>query len=169
MKKSLLVVLLTVLEWPAAFPQTKVGGSDFFSYAQSRKNDLQISVYATAHCIRDAFANAAGKREFLSVLRCNGITKVYLEVYRADLVLSNNLLKECIAFLKENGFEVVGGIATVPGEHFAKKQEGPLTWCNWQNKKTADDFSEVMKNTAPLFDTFIVDDFLCSSDTSLES
>ena len=169
MKSTVLIALLMSLTASLVCSQTSKTDNDLYSYARSRKNDLQISTYATAHCIRDVCSNEAGRREFLSVLKCNGITKVYLEVYRAGLVLSPEMLKESILFLKENGFEVVGGIATVPGDDFAKKQEGPLTWCNWQNKKTQDDFKAVIKSVAPLFDTFIVDDFLCTSDTSLES
>ncbi|HWS00047.1 MAG TPA: hypothetical protein VN249_05485 [Prolixibacteraceae bacterium] len=169
MKTTAMMVLLFCLACPSVQSQTSRSGQDLFGYAQSRKNDLQLSVYATAHFIQEFFTTEEGRREILSVLKCNGITKVYLEVYRAGLVITPELLEKSSRFLKDNGFEVVGGIATVPGENFAMKQEGPLTWCNWQNKKTQDDFREVMKNSAPLFDTFVIDDFLCTADTSMES
>ena len=169
MKATPMIALFFCLIWSQAQAQTTRSNQDLYGYAQSRKNDLQISTYATAHFIQEIFTTEEGRREILSVLKCNGITKVYLEVYRAGLVVTPEVLKKAIQFLKGNGFEVVGGIATVPGENFAVKQEGPLTWCNWQNKKTQDDFRQVMKNAAPLFDTFVIDDFLCSADTSLES
>ncbi len=167
--KIFLIALLIGLNWSFSFSQTIGKDPDLYAYTLTRKSDLQLSVYATAHCIQETFTTAEGRREILSVLKCNGISKVYLEVYRTGLVLSPELLKRSILFLKENGFEVVGGIATLPGDYFAKKQEGLLIWCNWQNKKTRDDFREVMKSVAPLFDTFVMDDFLCTSDTSLES
>ena len=169
MKTTFLIALLIGLTWSFSFPRTGSKDPDLYAYAQTRKSDLQLSVYATAQCVQEIFTTAEGRREILSILKCNGISKVYLEVYRTGLVLSPELLKKSILFLKENGFEVVGGIATLPGDHFAMKQEGLLTWCNWENKKTRDDFREVMKSVAPLFDTFVMDDFLCTSDTSMES
>jgi hypothetical protein len=169
MKTIILASLLVVLTWTGALSQTTKSGSDYFEFARSRKNDLKISTYATAHCINEFFSTQEGRKKVLATLKNNGISKVYLEVYRSGLVLKPDSLRKYIQFIKENGFEVVGGIATVPGDDFAKKQEGPLTWCNWQNKKTQDDFKEVMINVAPLFDTFVIDDFLCTSDTSIES
>lgn len=115
------------------------------------------------------FDTEEGKREVLSLLKCNGITKVYLEVYRSGLVVSPELLRENVGFLARNGFEVVGGIATVPGGDFGVKQDGQLTWFNWQNPKTQNDLKRVMEEAAPFFGTFIVDDFLCTADTSAES
>jgi hypothetical protein len=169
MRTIILASLLVVLTWTGALSQTTKSGSDYFEFARSRKNDLKLSTYATAHCINEFFSTQEGRKKVLATLKNNGISKVYLEVYRSGLVLKPDSLKKYIQFIKENGFEVVGGIATVPGDDFAKKQEGPLTWCNWQNKKTQDDFREVMINVAPLFDTFVIDDFLCTSDTSIES
>ncbi|MEI6143807.1 MAG: hypothetical protein WCP85_31295, partial [Mariniphaga sp.] len=89
--------------------------------------------------------------------------------YRSGLVVKPELLKSSTEFLKSNGFEVIGGIATVPGPNFGVPQEGPLTWFNWQNLKTQNDLRKVMEDAAPIFDKFIVDDFLCTSDTSFES
>lgn len=142
---------------------------DVWNYALSRKNDLKLSTYITAHTVQKMFSDINGRRETLSLLKCNGITKVYLEVYRSGLVVTTDLLKETIDFLQDNGFEVVGGIATVPGGDFGVMQDGPLTWFNWQNEKTQNDLHGVMQETAPLFNEFIIDDFICTSDTSMES
>jgi hypothetical protein len=142
---------------------------DFQNYSQSRKSDLQLSVYVTAHMVQQVFTTEAGKREAISVLHCNGISKVYVEVYRSGMLVSSEVLENTVAFLKENGFEVVGGIATLPGEGTGVAQEGPLTWLNWQNPKTQADMKKIMEDAAPLFDTFILDDFFCTADTSLES
>lgn len=142
---------------------------DVWNLALSRKNDLKLSTYVTAHTVQQMFSTAEGRRETLSLLHCNGITKVYLEVYRSGLVVSPELLKTSVEFLLQNGFEVVGGIATVPGGDFGVQQEGPLSWFNWQNEKTQNDLRNVISTTAPLFDTFIIDDFLCTADTSIES
>ncbi|QGY47023.1 hypothetical protein GM418_26180 [Maribellus comscasis] len=150
-----------------SYPQEFTG--DVWNYAVSRKNDLRLGVYLTAHTVENMFSTEEGKRETISLLRCNGISKVYLEVYRSGLVVSPDLLSESVIFLQKNGFEVVGGIATVPGGDFGVKQDGTLGWFNWQNKKTQNDLRKVIKSVVPVFDTFIIDDFLCTADTSRES
>jgi hypothetical protein len=143
--------------------------NDFWQTANDNKDKLRLSTYVTAHTVDQMFRTDEGRREVLSLLHCYGITKVYLEVYRGGMVISPELIGPSVKFLKDNGFEVAGGIATVPGNDFGVKQEGPLGWFNWQNTKTQNDLRKVIEDSAPFFDTFIVDDFLCTSDTSLES
>jgi hypothetical protein len=142
---------------------------DFWNLAVDKKKHLRLSTYVTAHTVRQMFTTESGRMEVLSLLRCYGITRVYVEVYRGGLVISPEVIKESVQFLKENGFEVTGGIATVPGDGFGMAQDGPLGWFNWQNAKTQVDLRKVIEDSAPFFDSFIVDDFLCTSDTSLES
>ena len=142
---------------------------DLFSYAKTRTDDLQLGIYITAHAINNLLANEAGRREAISIFRCNGITKAYIEVYRGGLVVEKSLLEEVRDTFLKNGIEVVGGIATVPGGDFGVAQEGQLGWFNWQNPKTQHDLKEVVKMSAEVFDEFIVDDFLCTADTSIES
>ena len=143
--------------------------NDQFSYAQERKDDLQLSIYITAHAVKNLLSSEAGQREAISIFRCNGITKAYIEVYRSGLVVEKELLMEARDLFENNHIEVVGGIATVPGEGFGLKQEGQLGWFNWQNPKTQADLKEVIEMSASVFDEFIIDDFLCTADTSLES
>lgn len=142
---------------------------DNYEFAIQHKDDLKLSVYITAHSVERLLSTSEGRREAISLMRANGITKVYIEVYRGGLVVSPDLLGSVTKYFKQNGFEVVGGIATVPGKDFGVKQEGQLGWFNWQNPKTQQDLKQVMLDAAPHFDTFIVDDFLCTGDTSLES
>ncbi len=142
---------------------------DQFTYAKTRSDDLKFSIYITAQAVNKLLADEVGRREALSIFRCNGITKAYVEVYRGGLVIEKELLEEVKAFFLKNNIEVVGGIATVPGADFGVKQEGPLGWFNWQHPKTQKDLKEVMRMAAGVFDEFVVDDFLCTSDTSLIS
>jgi hypothetical protein len=169
MKKSvlILVIFFNLIIISCREPAPKQ--DDFWNLAVEKKQQLRLSTYVTAHTVKQMFGTESGRREVLSLLRCYGITKVYLEVYRSGLVISPELIKESVRFLKENGFEVTGGIATVPGEGFGVAQDGPLEWFNWQNPKTQDDLRKVIEDSAPFFDSFIVDDFLCTSDTSMES
>ena len=160
------IFLLTALL--ACMPQTEEI-DDLFTYAQERITDLRFSSYITAHSIRDHLSTMEGRREALSLFRCNGITKAYVEVYRGGLTIDKQVLIDVKEFFEKNNIDVVGGIATVPGKDFGVRQEAPLGWFNWQNQKTQDDLKEVMLMSAEVFDEFIIDDFLCTGDTSAES
>jgi len=142
---------------------------DMWSLATTRKSDLCLGVYMTAQTVDQLLTTSAGRREVVSLLKCNGITKVYLEVHRCGLVISPEVLKSSVEFLNSNGFDVVGGIATLPGRDIGVPQKGLLTWLNWQNPKSQNDMRKIMEDAAPLFNTFIIDDFFCTSDTSDES
>ena len=165
----LVVSGICLLFFISSCKEEKTQVDDNFAFALAHKSDLQLSTYITAHSVERLLSREAGRREAVSLLRANGITKVYIEVYRSGLVISNELLIVVVDYFKRQGFEVVGGIATVPGDDFGAKQEGKLGWFNWQNQKTQEDLKQVMLDVAPLFDTFIVDDFLCTGDTSVES
>ncbi|SDL84871.1 hypothetical protein [Kriegella aquimaris] len=152
------------------FSQTREQIDDNFRFAKQHQDDLKLSVYITAHSVERLLSTPEGRREAISLMMANGITKVYVEVYRNGLVVSPHLLAEVTEYFNQNGFEVVGGIATVPGGDIGVKGEGDLGgWFNWQNPKTQQDMKKVMVDVAPIFDTFIVDDFLCTEDTSPES
>ncbi|MDO9341792.1 MAG: hypothetical protein Q7T72_14890 [Bacteroidales bacterium] len=169
MKTLSIALIIFALVLIPGCKQSKQSSSDIWNLAVARKSDLRLSVYVTAQTVEQMFTTETGRREVVSLLRCNGITKVYMEVYRSGLVISPEVIRSSVLFLKENRFEVVGGIATVPGGDFGVPQKGPLDWFNWQNPKTQNDLRKVMEDSAPFFDTFIVDDFLCTADTSLES
>ncbi len=153
----------------SGFSQSRLQMDDNFHFAKQHQDDLTLSVYITAHSVERLLSTPEGRREATSLMMANAITKVYIEVYRGGLVVSPDLLTEVTQYFSQNGFEVVGGIATVPGGDSGVKQEGDLGWFNWQNPKTQQDMRKVMIDVAPIFDTFIVDDFLCTGDTSLES
>ncbi|MBK6282559.1 MAG: hypothetical protein IPF54_07735 [Draconibacterium sp.] len=168
-KSIIIVFIISIALIITSCVSSKQNMDDFWNYSQTRKSDLQLSVYITAQTVQQVFSVEAGRREAVSVLRCNGISKVYVEVYRPGMVVTPDLLEKTVAFLKKNGFEVVGGIATLPGGDVGVLQQGPLTWFNWQNPKTQNDLKKIIENAAPLFDTFILDDFFCTADTSQES
>lgn len=163
MKK--LCALVAILFACSQAPQV----NDQFDYAFSRKNDLRLSSYITAHSVNRLLSTEEGRREALSLFRANGITKAYIEVYRGGLVVEKEILETSRDFFLKNNIDVVGGIATVPGGDFGVRQEAPLGWFNWQNEKTQTDLEKVVRMAAEVFDVFIVDDFLCTGDTSRES
>ncbi len=166
---NLLVILTALLFISGCTPNEQAQSDDMWHLACTRKSDLRLAVYVTAQTVEQLLTTEAGMREAISVLKCNGITKVYLEVHRCGLVISPGVMKKIVEHLKRNGFEIVGGIATLPGGEIGAPQQGPLTWLNWQNPKSQKDMQKIMEQAAPVFDTFILDDFFCSSDTSAES
>jgi hypothetical protein len=166
---NLFLVLIALLINTGCITKPQPSSDDIWSLATARKSDLSIGVYITAQTVDQLFTTTEGRREAISLLKCNGITTVYLEVHRCGLVISPEVLKSTVVFLKSNGIEVVGGIATLPGGDIGVPQKGPLTWLNWQNPKTQNDMRKIMEDAAPIFDTFIIDDFFCTSDTSDES
>lgn len=168
--RKLIISGLMIAVSISGLSQSRAQMDDNFHFAKQYQDDLTLSVYITAHLVERLLSTPEGRREATSLMMANGITKAYIEVYRGGLVVSTDLLTEVTKYFKQNGFEVVGGIATVPGGDIGVRGEGDLGgWFNWQNQKTQQDMKSVMLDAAPIFDTFIIDDFLCTEDTSLES
>ncbi len=97
------------------------------------------------------------------------VSRVFLEGRRGDEYVPPGRLREIADALRREGFEVSGGIATVPGSTFGVRQNGGLNWLNFEAEKTRSDIATFFRENAPLFDELIVDDFYCTADTSPES
>jgi len=98
MKEIKLQYLFAIILMVSGCGSSDKKADDFGSFAQSRKADLQLSVYVTAHTVQQVFTTEAGKREALSVLNCNGISKVYVEVYRTGMLVSSEVIGSTVAF-----------------------------------------------------------------------
>jgi len=137
--------------------------------ARARMGDLRLASYATSREVEQLAINEDVRTRAWQAIERMGITKLYIEVYRGGHVVSPEHLTFMRDWLRQRGIEVVGGIATVPGGDFGVRQEGPLDWFNWQNQKTQRDLEKVVRTAAGIFETFIIDDFLCTGDVSAES
>ena len=137
--------------------------------AGARVNDLRLASYVTSREVEQLATDPNVRTKAKQTIRRMGITKLYLEVYRGGHVVSPEHLIFARDWLKDKNIEIVGGIATVPGGDFGVRQKGPLGWFNWQNEKTQRDLEKVIRMAAGIFDSFIVDDFLCTGDISDES
>ena len=164
-----LCLLLFALLAPVTATADEVSPEAMHALALAHRETLALSAYITAANVRKLASEDLGRVESLKVLHGMGITKVYLEVYRSGTVLTPEELTRVRDFYRDNDFAVVAGIATVPGGDFGVKQDRGLGWFNWQNEKTQRDIEAVVRMAAPLFDEFIVDDFLCTDDQSPES
>ncbi|MBL7185604.1 MAG: hypothetical protein ISS70_04710 [Phycisphaerae bacterium] len=137
-------------------------------YLEASK-DLRFASYATSRQAEQLATDEAVRARALKTIERMGITKIYIEVYRGGHTVAREHLIFVRDWLRSKAIDVVGGIATVPGGNFGVRQEGPLGWFNWQNEKTQRDLEKVVRTAAGIFDTFIVDDFLCTGDVSAES
>ena len=156
--------------WPAlALAAPGVSGENFKEAAASRQDDLRLSVYITAHSVDGILKDGDDGMECVRALEALGISTAYVEFYRGGLAVEQSHLERVRDFLRGHGIKVIGGIATMPGEGFGVREVGPLGWFNWQNPKTQEDLRRVMQMAAAVFDEIIVDDFVCTEDTSEES
>ncbi len=144
-------------------------GQTVLERTRERADDLQLGSYATSGQVEQMARDEDYRARVWETLERMGITKLYLEVYRGGHTVAPAQLIQVRDWLVERDIEVVGGIATVPGGDVGVRQEGPLGWFNWQNAKTQRDLERIIRASAPIFDTFIVDDFLCTGDVSAES
>lgn len=151
---------------------TVAGGASaetLLEQARGRVGDLRLGSYATSGQVQQMATDEGFCERVWETMEQMGITKLYVEVYRGGHTVAPEQLVQVRDWLEERDIVVVGGIATVPGGDVGVRQEGPLGWFNWQNAKTQRDLERIIRVSAPVFDTFIVDDFLCTGDVSAES
>lgn len=130
---------------------------------------LRFSAYATAADVLRDLGEEPARRQAVEVLRRLHISRVFLEGRRGDAFVPPAQLGAIAEALRRQGFQVAGGIATVPGRTFGVRQTGALNWLNFQAEKTQQDIAAFFRDNAPLFEELIVDDFYCTADTSPES
>ncbi|GMW00614.1 MAG: hypothetical protein AMXMBFR84_17510 [Candidatus Hydrogenedentota bacterium] len=136
---------------------------------KARQGDLRLGTYITSRGVQAIAESKEKQDQALEIMDRMGLTRVYLEVYRSGHEVPAATMTQVRDLFQDHGVEVTGGIATTPGGDVGVPNEGPLTWYNWQNPKTQADLKAIVERAAPLFDTFIVDDFFCTGDVSAES
>lgn len=146
-----------------------ISEGELLETARQRAGDLRLGSYATSGQVEQMATDERFRNAVWATIERMGITKLYLEVYRGGHTVSPEQLVQVRDWCQERDIAVVGGIATVPGGNVGVRQEGPLGWFNWQNAKTQRDLERIMRASAPAFDAFIIDDFLCTGDISAES
>ncbi|MBN2592755.1 MAG: hypothetical protein JXA81_04545 [Sedimentisphaerales bacterium] len=162
-------LLISTIALTAMLPPDQSVAQTLQDKAAARLNDLRLSSYVTSRTVEKLATDSALRTKAMQTIQRMGLTKLYLEVYRGGHLVSTEHLIFARDWLKDMNIEVVGGIATVPGGDFGVRQKGPLGWFNWQNEKTQRDLEKTIRMAAGIFDTFIIDDFLCTGDVSDES
>ena len=133
------------------------------------EDGLRVSAYATAGDVLRYLVTAPDREAVAQTCARLRVARVFLEGRRGDEYVPPTLLAEARDFLAAKGIEVAGGIATVPGASFGKRQNGALTWLNWEDVKTRRDMAGFFTENAPVFHELIVDDMFCTADTSPDS
>lgn len=139
-----------------------------WALAQDTPPALRWCAYVTNGSVQKLANDDAALAKAPELLKALRITKVYLEFFRETTVSNDDIRKVSDALAKE-GFEIAGGIATLPGENVGVRETGKLGWFNWQAQKTRGDIAKIVSDHAPLFNEIIVDDFFCTDDMSEES
>lgn len=130
---------------------------------------LRLSIYATAGDVLRFLATPEQRSNTLNRLRPLPVSRIFLEGRRGDTYVPPNVLVQVRDALEAEGIHCSGGIATVPGQHFGIRQNGGLSWLNWEAEKTRRDVAAFFSETAPIFSEIIIDDFYCTADTSPSS
>jgi oligo-alginate lyase len=151
---------------PMIVVRRRAASTTFEAGHEFTRKPLRVSVYATASAVSKFFGDAQSRQAALPKLQALGITHVFLEGRRADEYVPPAVLAEARDWFRVRGFEVTGGIATVPGSQFGTKQDDVLTWLNWESEKTRRDIAAFFRENAAIFDEIVVDDFYCTGDTS---
>jgi len=162
------LALLAVAAVPA-LSATAVSPEDMAALAEARYNDLRLSSYVTVNDTLELANDPEARERALELLRGLGISKVYVETYRGGHLPEEEELRAVHDFLRDAGFDVAAGVATVPGGDFGVAANAGLTWFNFQSEKTQRDLEHMIRRTARVFDEIIIDDFMCSGDLSAES
>jgi hypothetical protein len=127
---------------------------------------LRLSVYATSGDVQRYLAAGDQRGRVVEVCQALHVSRIFLEGRRGDEYVAPAVLQEVRDFLASKGIQSAGGIATVPGQQFGARQNGGLTWLDWESKRTRQDVAAFFTQHAPLFEELIVDDFYCTADTS---
>jgi len=163
MQNFLLSLVLTLIA--AATAQAE--GID--ALARQQADALRFHGYLTADHVKQLARDTAARDASPATLHAVGITGVMLEVYRGGVEVEQADLETLRDFYLDHDFKVIGAIATVAGGDFGVGSNRGNYWFNYEAQKTRNDLERVCRRAARVFDTFIVDDFLCTGDDSEET
>ena len=136
------------------------------AFASAAEAPLQMSVFAVADDVLKYLATPADRDKAAAIFREMHITGIFLEGRRGDTYVSPETMRPIRDYFVSKGFRVSGGIATVPGQQFAAREDGKSGWINFQDPKSQRDLANFFHENAQVFDEIIIDDFYCTNDKS---
>lgn len=119
--------------------------------------NFRVAVYCTAHDIV-RMSDLKWLEEGFNVLKKSiTFSKVYLETFRDNVLVSKDLMLRVKDFFQDKGIETSGGIATYVGSGFRFRS---LCYSKPDDRER---LREVVRFTASIFDEIILDDFFFTS------
>lgn len=119
--------------------------------------NFRVAVYCTAHDVV-RMNDLKWLEESFNVLKKSiAFSKVYLETFRDNVLVSKDLILRVKDFFQDKGVETSGGIATYVGSGFRFRS---LCYSKPDDRER---LREVVRLTASVFDEIILDDFFFTS------
>ena len=125
-----------------------------------QKRKISTSAFVTAEMVEE-FIHPDKRECALSLFRVNGIAKIYLDCWRGSHIPTAETLTLVRDFFRERDFEVAAGLTPTRGG-FGKASTDGRWWLCYTNPETQKGIEQVVRCVAQIFDTIIVDDFLCT-------
>ena len=139
--------------------------SAFQLFAGGYKN-FKVAVYCRAYEVQKMSDREWLESTWEELSRQVHVDKIYLETHRDLLIVDERTLEGAIAFFREKGIEVGGGITYTIDE-----MNDFETFC-YTNPEHRQKVKEIAEYTARFFDEFILDDFFftsCKCDLCIEA
>ncbi len=157
---KLLATLAVVLMFgaPAATSQ------GLWKMAREKRFVHRFSALFTAQNVRDYLSSESSLAEAIAWCKSTGVTKVYLEAYRADYTADRKTLLHAKRSFRRAGIAVSGCVTTT---QIGKPSTGWKLVSCYTNKETQQQLRRIFEYAASIFDEIMIDDFWftdCSCD-----
>lgn len=135
----------------------KAAAADLWTLANQKKSVHRISTLFTAQDVKKYLSTNEGIETAINWCRATGVTKVYVESFRAGYQAPREVLANARDLLRRAGIEVSGCVTTV---NVGKPSTGwkGLIGC-YTDRDTQDRLAQIFTFTAGLFDEIMIDDF----------
>lgn len=127
--------------------------------ARQNADVLRFSTLFTSQQVVRYLSDPQGVEDAVAWCRRHGITRVYLESFRAEIVPPRDTILRARDVFSEAGFLVSGCMTT---SRFGKQGTGWPPFSCFTASETRRKLKEMSEYAAGLFDVVMIDDFLCS-------
>jgi hypothetical protein len=125
--------------------------------AQNMYKNFEVSVYTRAYEVQKMENPEWLESTWKTISSQLDVDKIYLETHRDKHIVDKETMQKAIAFFKERGIEVQGGITYTIDE-----SNDFETYC-YTKPEHREKVKEIMEYTASFFDEVILDDFFFTS------
>jgi hypothetical protein len=131
-------------------------GQDLWAIAQKKAPIHRFSTLFPANDVRTYLGTDTGLDDAVAWCKTNGVTKVYLEVFRDNYQANKDTLVRARDRFTREGFIVHGGVTTTG---VGKKTAGSGNVSCYTDPATQERLEQIFRYAAGLFDVIMIDDF----------